>query len=146
VQKFFLVPLQPETANQLKFNFFPDIVKPYTKDFLWDTVQHRFPNGRRRREIATDPMTGQKYERYEAEVNQIGDSPLWNESSLWDYESEDEEFNDLFEEDIEDKKMLREFFMQQRNENHQKNDLEESDELNLSRWVAYDSLGRMLER
>lgn len=68
--------LQPENANQLKFNFFPDIWAPYSNNFLWDRLQQKFPNGRRRREIETDPMTGQKYERYEGDVQQTGESPL----------------------------------------------------------------------
>lgn len=112
--------------------------------------QQKFPNGRKRREIATDPITGQKYERYETEVQQTGNFPLFNETLNWKLEGEDEDedekFDDQFEEDILEKKRLRVFFMQQRNENFVEENVEERDELTLSRWDAYDSLGRMLER
>lgn len=50
---------------------------------------------------------------------------------------------------MQDKKLLNEFFMKQRSETRDE-DYEDplSDDLNLSlsRWVAYDALGRMLER
>lgn len=145
-----LIPfLQPNSANQHKFNFFPDIWKPYDKDFLWDIKQQKFPNGRRRREIVTDPMTGQKYERYEAEVNQIQDMPLKNETSIWESEDDEEEFDDQFEEDIQDKKLLREFLKQQRNRQQRVEEDEGNShdlDLSLSRWDAYDALGQMLER
>lgn len=96
-------------------------------------------------------MTGQKYEKYEGEVNQIGDNPLRNDTSFWDSDDEEEKFDDQFEEDILDKKLLREYFTQQRNENRIEDDDADRDEsddldLSLSRWVAYDALGHMLER
>jgi hypothetical protein len=86
-EKVFILK-QPETANQMKFNFFPDIWSPYEKDFLWDIKQQKFPNGRRRRAI--DPLTGEKYERIKGEVNQVGDVPLRNETEpFWGLENED---------------------------------------------------------
>lgn len=136
----------------MKFNFFPDIFSDYVKDFTSDTVWHRFPNGRRRREILTDPITNQTYERYDGYVQQIGDFPLSNETAQWrgdnegTMENEDDEFDDQFEEDLQDKKLMEEFFLQQ----HQQvdNEVDKSDEqdLSLSRWVAYDALGSMLQR
>jgi hypothetical protein len=120
--------------------------------FLYlDFQQQKFPNGRKRREIVTDPISGQLYEKYEGEVNQIGDDPLRNDSSLWEHEEGedfDDEFDDQFLEDTQDKKLLREFFMQQRSENLVEDDVEKSDDLDLSlsRWVAYEALGNMLER
>jgi hypothetical protein len=47
-----------------------------------------------------------------------------------------------------DKKLLREFFMQQRNANGVENESDKSDDLDLSssRWIAYDALGKALER
>lgn len=137
---------QPETANQLKFNFFPDIWAPYTKDFLWDIDSKPFPNGRRRRAILNDPLTGQHYESYEGIVEQIGDVPLNDtnrdsDAALW--EDGDDEFDDQFEEDLLDKQDLSR--QQQR---QQDDEAEKSDDFDLSssRWVAYDALSSMLQR
>lgn len=58
----------------------------------------------------------------------------------------DYEFDDQFEEDIMDKKILRNFLQQQRYSNsvetHEKNELD----LSSSRWIAYDVFARTLER
>lgn len=143
VYKILWKSLQPETANQLKFNFFPDIWGEYDKDFTSDTVQHPFPNGRRRREVKIDPLTGQKYESYEGEVEQIGDVPLSNLTTR-DHIDEDDEFDDQFEEDLQDKKLMEEYFLQQP---HVENE-DEGDEVDFSssRWDAYDALSSTLER
>lgn len=111
-------------------------------------MQHPFPNGRRRREILTDPLTGQKYESYEGDVEQIGDGPL-NATLQGDNDyTMDDEFDDQFEEDLHEKKMFDELFHQQQQHEHVENDVDESDDFDLSssRWVAYDALGSMLER
>jgi hypothetical protein len=110
-----------------------------------------FHQGRRRREVVVDPLTGQNVERYQGEFNEIGSVPL-NETE--DFYSEkfalddDDDFDDQFDEDIMDKKLLREFFMEQRNSKEEKKEEDKNDDLDLSssRWIAYDALGRALER
>lgn len=142
--------LQPESANQLKFNFFPDIWSEYDPGFNSDYGWKPFPNGRRRRAIQTDPLTGQQYESYEAVVEQIGNVPLAGavQKGVNDTADDawDDEFDDQFEEDISEKKMQEEFFHQQ----HQPvvNGADEIDgpDLSSSRWVAYEALGSTLTR
>lgn len=117
-----------------------------------DTKWHRFPNGRKRREVLTDSLTNQTYESYDGDVEEIGDFPLGideaqrrgdNDGTMTD---DDDEFDDQFEEDLQDKNLMEEFLMQQ----HQQveNDVDKTDgpDLSSSRWVAYDALGSMLQR
>lgn len=118
--------------------------------FLVSQHEHTFPN-RRRREIVRDPLTGQNYESYEANVEQIGDVPLINDTMARKgdnnitIDDEEDEFDDQFEEDLLDKKMMEDFLRQQQEVD---NDVEKSDDLDLSssRWVAYDALSALLER
>lgn len=135
--------------NQLKFSFFPDIWAPFDFQNNSDYDWHAFPNGRRRREILTDPSTGQKYERYNIDVEQIGDAPL-STSLKQDVNgvtmnNEDNEFDDQFEEDIQDQKSLNDFFSQQQEAPQQENESDDFD-LSSSRWLAYDTLSTMLDR
>lgn len=144
--------LKPETANQLKFNFFPDIWADYQKDFLFDLKWQKFPNGRRRRELLRDPLTGQSYESYDVNATEIGNTPLrsdilhegGNEGAKSD---DDDEFDDQFEEDIQDKKLFDEY-LQQQQQQETDNSFDKSDDFDLSssRWVAYDALSSALER
>lgn len=84
-------------------------------------------------------------------MEQIGDSPLINEARRRDddkhdsFADEDDEFDDQFEEDLLDKKLMNEFHLQQQSveDNVKKSD---SIDLSTSRWVAYDALSSMLER
>lgn len=129
----------PETIDQLKFQFFPDIFGgEYNNTFLFDTVWQRFPNGRRKREILLDPMSGQKYEKYEGEVRQVGNSLL---------EEEEEEFDDEFEEDIEEKKILETWQKNEdeRNKSELPNGNIEAD-LKVSRWIIYEAFASTLDR
>jgi hypothetical protein len=132
---------QPETVNQLKFNFFPDIWADNDKNYLFDTVQKPFPNGRRRREILTDKLTGQTFESYNVSAVLVSDEPLDDESTST---SDDDEFDDQFEEDLHDKKALEDFYLQESAEPAD----EKTDDFDLSssRWVAYDVLSSTLER
>lgn len=143
---------QPETANQLKFTFFPDIWAPYKTDFLFDEKWHKFPNGRRRREILNDPLSGQSYESYDVNATEVGDFPL-NSDTLSEgvnditmSDDDDDEFDDQFEEDLQDRKLLDKLLQQKEKETD--NDVDESDDFDLSssRWVAYDALSSALER
>lgn len=129
-----------ETTSQLKFNFFPDIFDNYTKDYLFDTVWHEFPNGRRRRDVLIDPSTGHNYERFDATVEQIADAPLRH------MEDDDDTFEDEFEEDIADREMMEEFWKQQADGEIKEPDHESDIDLSMSRWIAYDALGSMLQR
>ena len=60
----------------------------------------------------------------------------------------DDDFDDQFEEDLMDRKLLREYLHQQRNSNSVETDEKDKDELDLSssRWTAYDVFARTLER
>lgn len=111
--------------------------------YLYDTVEHPFPDGRKRREVLTDPLTGKSYESYVGEVAQIGDVALNATRQLIDDEYDDV-FDDQFDEDIQEKKRVQEYF-----ELHPKqDDFEETEDLDLSqtRWTAYDALGALLDR
>jgi len=137
----------PESSNQLKFNFFPDIFDNYTTDFLYDTKWHEFPNGRRRRDVVTDPATGQKYESFDAEVHQVGDEKLSNE-----IDDNEDVFDDEFEEDILERKLLEKFQAERQSKAPEMKKDEEGDEqdnsidLSTSRWIIYDVLAGMLQR
>ena len=41
-----------------------------------ETKWQEFPNGRRRREIVTDNNTGQKFEKYVGDVQEVGNEAL----------------------------------------------------------------------
>lgn len=117
-----------------------------------DLKWHQFPNGRRRREIINDPLTGNNYESYDVNVTEISNAPLnsdtlskgANDNTLDD--DEDDEFDDQFEEDVQDRKLLDTLYQQKQQEAD--NDVDESDDFDLSssRWVAYDALSSALER
>jgi hypothetical protein len=130
---------QPETINQLKFQFFPDIFKNYTKDFFFDTVWQRFPNGRRRRrDIMVDPTTGQQYEKYDGLVEEIANEPLDNEVD------DDDEFDDEFEEDKIERKLMEEIKNQPQNNFWSEN--KEKPDLSSSRWSIYDGFVQALDK
>ena len=146
-RKLFLFK-QPETVDQLKFTFFPDVWAPFTHDNNSDEGWHPFPNGRRRREILTDSRIGQKYEKYDVDVDQIGDVPLYKipQRGINLNTNDDDEFDDQFEEDSQDRKTLEDFYLQQLQQTEQ--DEKESDDFDLSssRWLAYQTLSTMLDR
>lgn len=126
----------PETVEQLKFQFFPGIFGGnYTNTFLFDTKWHEFPNGRRRREVAVDPVSGQKYEKYDAEVEEVASEPLRNEI--------DDDFDDQFEEDKIDQKMIEEWRQNEAKKNFI-NEVEDGPDLGSSRWEVYDAFGATL--
>lgn len=128
----------PETVEQLKFQFFPGIFGGnYTNTFLFDTKWHQFPNGRRRRDVAVDPLSGQKYEKYDGEVEEVANEPLSNAI-------DDDGFDDQFEEDKIDKKMIEEW-RENEAKNNFKDDVENGPELESSRWEIYDAFGATLE-
>ena len=98
-------------------------------------------------------MTGQKYESYNVNVEEIGDVPLRNSTIFKKgdnddtMESEDDEFDDQFEEDEQDRKKLeKDVFVQKRRQGE--NNVEKSDDFDLSssRWIAYQTLSSMLDR
>lgn len=113
-------------------------------------MQHPFPNGRRRREVLFDSLTGKHYESYESEVLQTGDLPLDNVLRLKgdnkDTMDEDDEFDDQFEEDLLDKKMLEYLIQQQQDVENDAEQETDGHDLSSSRWLAYDALGSALER
>lgn len=97
-----------------------------------------FPSGRRRREIMTDKLTGQKFEKYESEVKEVGNEELREDNeAMAETESNyfDEEFDDEFE---EDKKIPL-------IQNYPKPAEEELSDESGSRWLMYDGLGKLLE-
>lgn len=98
-----------------------------------ETLQKPFPLGRRKRETATDKLTGQKYEKYEAEVQEIGNEEL-KESSDSTSDYYDDYFDDEFSEDEKIPKP-QDF----------PNALEEElSDTSGSRWLMYDGLGKLL--
>lgn len=141
----------PENANQLKWIYFPDIFGKfttvrqvlsliifyikgnYTPTNYAETQSQTFPNGRRRREIVIDELTGQKYERYVAEVKEVGNEKL-EASDESDKEYDDETFDDEFPED-EKLSTLQEF---------SKPAEEELMDASATRWLMYDGLGKLL--
>lgn len=94
-------------------------------------------------------MTGQKYESYYVDVE---DGPLRNNTMFKKgdnddtMESEDDEFDDQFEEDVQEKKKLKNIFVQQYLLGEKNSDESDDFDLSSSRWVAYDTLGTMLDR
>ncbi|CRK96915.1 CLUMA_CG010326, isoform A [Clunio marinus] len=129
----------PETANQLKFGFFPDIFENVTNDANLDNVWHPFPDGRKRRETKTDPISGQKYESYEGKVEVKGDETIQN-----DEVDDDDEFDDQFEEDILERQRMDEQFKHFNMEPEPSTKTDEVD-FSSSRWAVYDALSFMLE-
>lgn len=116
-------------------NFFFDISKNspgnYTPTNFPTTQWKPFPNGRRKREIVTDKITGQKYERYVGEVNEAGNEKLIDSSEYYD---DDEAFDDEFP---EDEKIST-------SHNFPKADEEELMDTSATRWLMYDGLGKLL--
>lgn len=99
----------------------------------------RFPDGgRRRREIRKDPVTGQQFEIFTVNVEQIGNELLKNESSSENQEFA-EEFDDKFDDELEDQL-----------ENQQFSDNENFDQSNINleipRWTIYEALAKYLSR
>lgn len=114
--------------------------------YLYDTVEHPFPDGRKRREVLMDPLTGKSYESFVGEVTQIGDVALNGTRQTIDSDDDfDDVFDDQFEEDIQEKKRIQEYW-----ELHPKQDYldDKTEDLDLSptRWSAYDALGLLLDR
>lgn len=135
--------MQPETPYQLEFAKFPDVFRPWVKDYNLNYPNfQQFPNGRKRREILRDPSNGQSYESYEANVEQIGDLPLLNYTAIHVADSDssmgddNDEFDDQFEEDL----LTANDF----HKDDEKNDYDF--DMSLSRWLAYEAFGSVLER
>lgn len=129
--------MKANSAQQLKFQFFPDIYANNTPDFLWNMKWTKFPDAARRfrREIKIDPKTGQQYEMYEANVEQIGDEPLKRANWI----PTDDEFDDKFDDDIEDDEM----YLRENNENQIEN-VNDDEEFHMPRWSIYDAIGKFL--
>lgn len=100
--------------------------------------QKPFPNGRKRRETLTDELTGQKYEKYDVQVNEVGNEEL-RESNQTFTGSESEYYDDDFDDEFEEDKKLLEI------QNYPKPTEEELNDVSGSRWLMYDGLGRLLE-
>lgn len=123
----------PERVDQLKFKFFPDLFEgEYNDTFLFDQVWQRFPNGRRRREISFDPKTGEKYEKFDSEVIEVGNEAL-----------DDDDFDDEFEEDKIDRKLMEKF--KEKEEKSMFGEVEDGPELSSSRWEVYEAFAGSLE-
>lgn len=95
-------------------------------------------------------MTGQKYEKYDIDVQEIKNDPLdmtTKQSEYWDaVEKDDEDFDDQFEEDIQDRKALHDFYSHQQQQQQRDDKQNDGLDLSTSRWVAYDTLSSMLDR
>ena len=108
------------------------ILGNYTPTNYPETAWQDFPNGRRKREIVTDKLTGQKYERYVGEVGEAGNEDLKDSSE--DQDDDDETFDDEFPED-EKLTTVNDF---------PKATEEELTDTSASRWLMYDGLAKLL--
>lgn len=99
-----------------------------------ETSQQEFPNGRRKREILTDDATGRKYEKYVAEVIEVGNVELNGKLDI-DSNFDDETFDDEFD---EEKIILL-------NEDFPKADKDVLVDTSGTRWLMYDGLARLLQ-
>lgn len=140
---------QAENPKQNELHYFPGIFAEADQNFLQNQVWQRFPNGgRRRREIRSDPVTGQQYETFTVDVEQIGNEPLKNESlsgemSNFDGTSgydDDDEFDDKFEEDFGDFESMQNQKASEHAEGHGENDFD----FEIPRWTIYEALSSYL--
>jgi hypothetical protein len=134
--------LPESTADDLKFVYFPGVFDSYTGNpdqlvqFAVNTVsqkvenaQLKFPNGRRKREIAIDKDTGKLYEKYEQEAQEVGNEELRSDEDI---------FDDDFESDEGDEKM------NPRLRDYPRVEKEDFVDTSGTRWLLYDGMGRML--
>jgi DM4/DM12 family len=82
----------------------------------------------------TDKLTGQKFERYVAEVNETGNEKLKDSAENDEEYDDDETFDDAFP---EDEKITT-------YENFPKAAEEELMDTSSTRWLMYDGLGKLL--
>lgn len=95
-----------------------------------------------RREIIQDPLSGQKYEKYEGIFEEISNIPL--DERIDDSESIYDEFDDQFEEDILDKKIM--MLAKSRISESVRENEELGPDLSTSRWLIYDVFSTTLEK
>ena len=105
--------LPESTAQQLKWPYFPGVWLNYdgllvppkndtntalnTVSQYVETAWKPFPygrSGRRKREVLTDKLSGQKYEKYDGEVKEVGNVELKDNNDLNNMINEDDEFFD----------------------------------------------------
>lgn len=93
--------------------------------------QQTFPNswweGRKKREISIDKLTGQTFEKYEGKIHEIGDVEL-----------QENDQDDNFEDEFDEPNLTK--------DNFPSPPVDSDVDLMGSRWVTYDGLARMLER
>lgn len=107
----------------------------YTPANYAETKWQPFPNGRRkRREILTDELTGQKYEKYYDEVQEINNSPL-KEDKNSDSQQLDESFDDEY---IENGKTPQ-------FKDYPTATEEELQDTSSARFLMYDGLAKLLD-
>lgn len=105
----------------------------YTPTNFPEAQQKPFPLGRKKRETLIDELTGQKYEKYFGEVEEIGNEDL-KESS----ESNSDYYDDTFEDEFSDDEKIPQ------RQNYPKALEEELSDTSGSRWLMYDGLGKLL--
>lgn len=107
----------------------------YTPANYAETKWQPFPNGRRRRrEILTDELTGQKYEKYYDEVQEINNSPLKEDMNAVSQQL-DESFDDEY---IENGKTPQ-------FKDYPKATEEELQDTSSARFLMYDGLAKLLD-
>lgn len=149
--------LPESTAGDLKFVYFPGIFTNYTgapeRDkvkFAINTVSQKYENHqyddfpfplggkRKRREILIDKNTGQPYESYNSEAQEVGNEEL-NSDDFYDNDIDDENFDDTFDDEfkIEENKIpkFHDFPMKTK---------EQLMDTSGSRWLLYDGMGKVL--
>lgn len=122
-------------VNQLKWIYFPGVFGNYTPVNYVATQWHDFPYGKRkRREVMTDEYSGQKYESYVEDVQEVSNVKLKDEiipQSVY----YDQTFDDEFPDDQMTPKI----------ENFPKASNEELADNSGTRWLMYDGMGKFLE-
>lgn len=100
-----------------------------------ETHSQVFPNGRRRkREILMDKITGQKYEKYDGEVQEINNVPLDGAANL-----DSQYYDDFFEDEYVENGKTTQF------EDYPKASAEDLADTSSSRWLMYDGLAKLLD-
>lgn len=107
----------------------------YTPANFAETHSQIFPNGRRRRrEILTDKVTGQKYEKYYDEVQEINNAPLREEEN-----SDSQQYDDTFDDEYIENGKTPQF------KDYPKATEEELQDTSSSRFLMYDGLAKLLD-
>ena len=123
----------PDRVDHLKTVYLPGFFGNYTPTN--HLKEQKFPDslweGRKKRDIAMDKISGQTFEKYDGILQEVGDEELVENNEV-----EDEEV-DGFDDEFEGADLTKENFK-----------YPDDTEFNLrgSRWTTYDGLAKVLDR